>query len=81
MRLNDMKNTLKRLLLAVSMAVMGVSCSTVYDSYGRPHTVVEPEGAILGAAAVGLLAYGLASSNDCDYGYHGHYHGRRGCYY
>lgn len=75
-----MKSTLHRLILAVSLTTLGVSCSTVYDPYGRPHTVVEPGAAILGAAAVGLLAYGLASSgDDCYHGhYRSHYHGH--CY-
>jgi hypothetical protein len=75
-----MKITLHRLALAVMMALAGASCSTAYDAYGRPRTVVEPGAALLGAAAVGLLAYGLASDND-----HGHHHGHHRsydrCYY
>lgn len=67
-----MKSTFSRLALAVLMVTVGASCTTAYDAYGRPRTVVEPGAAILGAAAVGLLAYGLASSDD------DHYHGRRG---
>jgi hypothetical protein len=83
MRLNDMKNTLKRLILAVSMAVMGVSCSTVYDAYGRPRTVVEPGAALLGVAAAGLIGYTLASDHHHGGHYRGHHGGYRGydrCY-
>jgi hypothetical protein len=72
-----MKSILHRLILAVTMAVMGVSCSTVYDQYGRPRTVVEPGAAILGAAAAGLIGYGLAGGFD---GGHHHHHGHH-CYY
>lgn len=69
------------------MVTMGASCTTAYDAYGRPRTVVEPGAAILGAAAVGLLAYGLASSDDGHRhrGYRGHggghYHGHDHCDY
>lgn len=73
-----MKTAFHRLALAAIMMVMGVSCSTAYDAYGRPRTVVEPGAALLGAAAVGLLAYGLASDND--HHHHGHHH-RHHCGY
>lgn len=83
-----MKATLLRLVLSVTLVSTAVSCTTAYDAYGNPQQVVTPEGALLGAAAVGLLAYGLAESNDHDHRhyrrdryhhrgysrYHGHYH-------
>jgi hypothetical protein len=78
-----MKLTLHRLALATLMALMGASCTTAYDAYGRPRTVVEPGAALVGAAAVGLLAYGLASTDHYHGGYYGHRHGYRGydrCY-
>lgn len=68
-----MKTTFHRLILAALMASMGVSCTTAYDAYGRPRTVVEPGAALLGAAAVGLLAYGLANNNDGGYRHRRHY--------
>lgn len=67
-----MKAQLCRLVLATLIASLGVSCTTAYDAYGHPQQVVDPGAAVLGAAAVGLLAYGLASS-DNHYG-HGHRH-------
>ena len=55
--------TLQRLVLAVLLTASATSCMTAYDAYGRPQQVVDPAAAALGAAAVGVLAYGLASSN------------------
>lgn len=77
-----------RLVMALLVASLGIGCTTAYDYYGRPRQVIEPGAAIVGAAAIGLLAYGLASSHhheDCEphyrhqgyhhgsYGYHGYY--------
>ena len=36
---------------------MGVSCTTSYDQYGRAQSAVTPGGALLGAAALGAIAY------------------------
>lgn len=46
------------------IATTAVSCTTAYDAYGNPQQVVDPGAAVLGAAAVGLLAYGLANSDN-----------------
>lgn len=62
-----MKRTLQRLVLAVALVTTASSCTTAYDAYGRPYDVVDPGTAVVGAAAVGLLAYGLANSNDHDH--------------
>ena len=60
-----------------------------YDQYGRPRQVVEPGAALIGAAAVGLLAYSLANNNDnrhhsngCNQGYYHNsgFRGRNLCY-
>lgn len=59
-----MKALLCRFVLATLISSVGVSCTTAYDAYGRPQQVVDPGAAVLGAAAVGLLAYGLASSDN-----------------
>ncbi len=77
-----MKTTFLRLVAAVTLASTTVSCTTAYDAYGNPRPVVDPAAAVVGAAAVGLLAYGLANSNDhhhrssCDNRYYrsSHYH-------
>ncbi|MCW0220472.1 MAG: hypothetical protein OJI67_19245 [Prosthecobacter sp.] len=58
-----MKTTLLRFVLSLCIISSLASCTTAYDAYGNPRQVVTPEGAILGAAAVGLLAYGLSESN------------------
>lgn len=77
-----MKSKLLRLVMAVVLTGFASSCTTVYDPYGRPQQVVDPAAAVVGAAAVGLLAYGLASSyDDCNRGYShhgGHHHGYYG---
>ncbi len=88
-----MKKNLQRLVLTALMLSLGVSCTTAYDAYGRPRQVVEPGAALLGAAAVGLLAYGLSDNGHRnhrysgyhgghhDHGYSGHYGGHDRCYY
>jgi hypothetical protein len=76
-----MKTPFHRLVFAVLMLSFGAGCTTAYDSRGRPRQVVEPSTALIGAAAVGLIAYGLANSrnnrrynNNCNYGYRGYGH-------
>jgi hypothetical protein len=59
-----MKTTIQRLVLAGLMASMGVSCTTAYDAYGYPRTVVDPNAALLGAAAAGLVGYGIGRSSS-----------------
>jgi hypothetical protein len=68
-----MNATFCRMVLAGLVSCLGVSCTTAYDAYGRPLQVVDPAVAVLGAAAVGALAYGLATSDDHD---HRHYRSR-----
>ena len=51
---------MKKLLtvgLAGAIASMGVSCTTSYDQYGRAQSAVTPGGALLGAVALGAIAY------------------------
>lgn len=73
-----------RFILAGVLCCFGVSCTTAYDAYGYPQQVVDPAAAVIGAAAVGVLAYGLANRNDHGYHrshsrrYHGGYHGGGG---
>ncbi len=66
------KTRLHSLLVVLLLGATLTSCTTAYDAYGRPQQVVTPEGAVLGAAAAGLLAYSLANNNN-DRHYRGHY--------
>lgn len=59
-----MKTILLRVVAAVTLVSTAVSCTTAYDAYGNPRPVVDPAAAVVGAAAVGLLAYGLASNGN-----------------
>ncbi|GEP44671.1 hypothetical protein [Brevifollis gellanilyticus] len=65
-----MQKKLHRLVLASLAVILGASCTTAYDAYGNPRPVVDPGTAVLGAAAVGLLAYGLGSSNNNRHHHH-----------
>ncbi len=53
--------------LVVAMAVTA-SCTTMYDSSGRPVDVLTPEGAALAVVAAGVVGYALADEEP---------HGRR----
>ena len=70
-----MNAKLCRFVLAGLLCCFGASCTTAYDAYGYPRQVVEPGVAIAGAAAAGLLAYGLANnSGHRHHGYHRSYY-------
>ncbi|MCB1224276.1 MAG: hypothetical protein KDK99_00575 [Verrucomicrobiales bacterium] len=58
-----MKKNFLRLSAAALLAAFGASCTTAYDAYGNPRTVVDPGTALLGAAAVGVAAYALSNNN------------------
>lgn len=73
-----MNATFCRIVLAGLVSCLGVSCTTAYDAYGYPQQVVDPAAAVLGAVAVGALAYGLANSDGYD---HRHYRSRYDCSY
>jgi hypothetical protein len=81
MRLNGMRITFHRLALAAVMAFTGASCTTAYDYYGRPRTVVEPGAALIGVAAAGLLGYALADGGGGGRRHHGHHRGHGRHYY
>lgn len=63
-----MNKIILRWVAAGLIAMTGVSCTTAYDAYGRPQTVVDPGVALLGAAAVGVAAYALANNDRWDRG-------------
>jgi hypothetical protein len=78
------KAILSRIVIALVIATSAVSCTTMYDEYGRPQQVVEPGAAVAGALAIGLLAYALSESDDDDYCEDRHYersYRRRHCAY
>ena len=82
----SMMKTGIRLVSALLVTSLGMGCTTAYDQYGRPRQVIEPGAAFVGAAAIGLLAYGLASShrsNDCEphYRSRSYHHGYDNPYY
>ena len=72
-----MNATFRRLMAAGMMVTLGASCSTAYDAYGRPVSVVDPGMAALGVAAAGVAGYALANSNNGNRGY---YRPNRGYY-
>jgi hypothetical protein len=59
-----MKNLKKliKLIAAVLIGAMGVSCSTSYDSYGNRRQSVSPGGVAVGAVALGVLAYSIGKN-------------------
>jgi len=61
---------MKRCLLfpLVGAMVVMTSCTTMYDSSGRPVDVLTPEGAALAVVAAGVVGYALADEEP---------HGRR----
>lgn len=74
-----MQTTLLRLALAFILTISLTNCTTAYDAYGRPQQVVDPGAALIGAAAVGLLAYSLADSDDdCHSDRSSYHHSYRG---
>lgn len=80
-RMGCMKTILQRLVLATLFGISATSCTTAYDAYGRPQQVVDPAAAVVGAAAVGLLAYGLANNNDHHRYYRNDHYSGYGHYY
>lgn len=72
-------------LIAISPLV--TSCTTTYDSRGRPVQSVDPGTAAVGAVAAGALGYAIGQNNDNDRRYYGsgyrrsNHHGGRGGYY
>ena len=80
-----MNTTFLRFAAVALVALLGVSCTTTYDTQGRAVQSVSPEGAVLGAAAAGLIGYTLAKNRHKKddhrryYNRHdNHYHGYRG---
>lgn len=56
---------------AVLVALVGTSCMTTYDAYGRPMQTVDPGAAAAGIAAAGLIGYAVGHHN---HHHHGHYY-------
>lgn len=89
-----MKMFFKALAVAALASFAATSCTTTYDSYGRPVQSVDPGVAIAGAAAAAVVGYAVADSRR-DRGYRapsrsyysntyysgGYYPAPRGSYY
>ena len=76
-----MKRLMTQLGLAGVIATMGVSCTTSYDQYGRAQPAVSPGGALLGAVAIGAIAYSVGKDNGkhkSHHSSHGYSHGGYG---
>ena len=71
----------RRLFLLMAAAVLvlggGTSCTTMYDSAGRPVEVITPEGAALAAVAAGVVGYAMADDGYDRRHYRRHYRHRR----
>lgn len=69
----------KNILLVGSIvltSLLGSSCMTTYDAYGRPVQSVDPGAAVAGAAAAGVLGYAIGQNNDDHHHHHHGYHRR-----
>ena len=55
-----MKSPHALFLIAAVVAILTTSCTTMYDSSGRPVDVLTPEGAALAVVAAGVVGYALA---------------------
>lgn len=68
-----MKTKLVRILTACLLMASVVSCTTAYDAYGRPVSVVDPGAAALGIAAAGVAGYAIGRNNSDHHHHHRHY--------
>jgi len=62
-----MKNVILRLSACACLMGLTASCTTTYDSYGRPQQMVDPVVAVAGVVAAGAIAYAIADNNDHHY--------------
>ena len=73
-----MKRRLILLAAACSLIVIcGTSCTTMYDSAGRPVDVITPEGAALAVVAAGVVGYAIADDGHDNRHHRAHGHARR----
>lgn len=80
--------TLSRIITVtalVGLSPLVTSCTTAYDSCGRPVQSVDPGTAAAGAVAAGALGYAIGQNYDNDRRYYGsgyrrpyNHHGRCG---
>jgi hypothetical protein len=66
-----MKTTILKVAAIGMILLMGVSCTTSYDAYGRPMQTVDPGLATLGVVAAGVAGYALANRGG-NRGYRNH---------
>jgi len=72
-----MKN-IQLIIVGSLAALLGTSCMTTYDAYGRPVQSMDPGAAVAGMATAAIIGYALG--NDDDDGHHRH-HQRRPAYH
>lgn len=65
----------------IALISFGASCTTTTDRYGRQQQTLTPEGAVLGAAAVGLIGYSIAKNKHKDHDHRRYRRGHRDGYY
>ncbi|MGC6425544.1 MAG: hypothetical protein ACON5H_00945 [Akkermansiaceae bacterium] len=65
-----MKTTLFKIVAVCLAGLLGASCTTTYDAQGRAVETITPQGAALGAAAVGLIGYSIAKNRHKEDKYH-----------
>lgn len=85
-----MKPLFKALAVAATVSLAATSCTTTYDTYGRPVQSVDPGVAVAGAAAAALVGYAVADNRSSRayrapartyYSSSTHYYPSRGGYY
>jgi len=76
-----MKSRLLKSTAALLCGALFSSCATTYDRNGNRQQTVTPEGAVIGAAAIGLIGYSIAKNRYKDR-HNSHYrrHNNRGYY-
>lgn len=65
-----MNKTLLPYLVAALTFTGLSSCTTTYDSYGRPVQTVDPGTAAAGAAVAGVAGYAIGRNSDNDKKYY-----------
>lgn len=55
-----------KILTLLLLPLLGSSCSTSYDQYGRPRQAVDPGAAVLATAAAGVIGYQVSKNRYKD---------------
>lgn len=76
------QKTYRRLVVALGSGLLFSSCTTGYDANGRPVQSIDAGAAVVGAIAIGAVAYAIGGNNSDDrHNHHNHdrapHHGHR----